>query len=155
MISVQQQDFNVDKEYQALNQYGQSGAIVTFIGRVRDFAEAGRLSQNALTNDKGNTFLLEHYPGMTEAVLEKIEAQACQRWQLLRSRVIHRVGKLSVDDQIVFVGVSSAHRADAFDACRFIIDRLKTEAPFWKKEGEQWVDAKEVDQQAADKWISG
>ena len=139
MISVQESDFNVAHEYEVLSSGDNTGAIVTFVGRVRDFGEG--------------SFLLQHYPGMTERVLSKIEQQARSKWQINACRVIHRVGQLSVNDQIVFVGVSSAHRHEAFDACHFIIDILKTQAPFWKKEGETWVDAKSSDDTAADKWL--
>ena len=142
MIKVQQGDFNISDEYQALLTKNDCGAVVTFVGRVRDFG------------GEGIPFLLQHYPGMTESVLVSIEEEAQRRWPLLASTIIHRVGELSVDDQIVFVGVSSAHRKAAFQACEFMIDVLKTQAPFWKKEGAHWVDAKDTDQQAADIWLT-
>jgi len=139
-IKVQERDFDVSKEYKSLVLAELTGAVVVFVGRVRDFA----------SNDK--TFLLQHYPGMTEKVLLNIVKDAQRRWPLLATRIIHRVGALSIDDQIVFVGVSAAHRKDAFNACEFIIDILKTEAPFWKKEGTQWVAADNNDQVVADTW---
>lgn len=143
MIFVQENDFSVADEHQKLVKVGISGAVVMFVGHVREFS-----------NDPDSPFLLQHYPGMTEKALQKIEAEANTRWQLTASCIIHRVGKLSIGDQIVFVGASSKHRAQAFDACEYMIDILKTQAPFWKKEGEVWVDAKDSDNTAADKWIS-
>lgn len=147
MIKVQQQDFDLGMEYQSLRARSQSpGAIVTFCGLVRDLS--GTTSIIAME--------LEHYPGMTEKSLQSIADQARERWQLDQVTVIHRVGKLLPDDQIVFVGVSSAHRGDAFVACEFIMDFLKTQAPFWKKEftrdGAHWVEAKSSDQQSAERW---
>lgn len=143
MIKVQAENFSVDAEYQALQIPDKTGAVVIFVGLVRDFAHESK------------DFQLQHYPGMTEKVLSEIEAQAQQRWHLLRVTIIHRVGPLNIDDQIVFVGVSAAHRKQAFAAAEFIIDILKTQAPFWKKEGGKWVDAKEDDQEAAEKWLRG
>lgn len=147
MIKVQQDDFDLGQEYTALRRRSQSpGAIVTFSGLVRDFS-----------GDENITGMeLEHYPGMTEKSLDAIAKQARERWQLDQVTVIHRVGKLLPDDQIVFVGVSSAHRGDAFAACEFIMDFLKTQAPFWKKEftsdGAYWVEAKTSDVQTAERW---
>lgn len=141
MIRVQTEDFHLQTEYEQLQKHGHSGAIVTFVGSVRDFGGEG-------------SFRLDHYPGMTEKVLEKIEQQANQRWDLISTTIIHRVGNLAAGDQIVFVGVSSRHRKNAFAACEYMIDILKTQAPFWKKEGDTWVDAKESDSEAADKWLS-
>lgn len=140
MIRIQQNDFHLAEEYEKLMQPKHTGAIVTFVGRVRDFAQ-----------DK-QTLTLQHYPGMTEKSLAAIENEAHQRWKLLSTTIIHRVGQLHVDEQIVFVGVSSPHRKDAFSACEFIMDLLKTEAPFWKKEGTHWVDAKSSDTAAAQAW---
>ncbi|VUD68183.1 Molybdopterin synthase catalytic subunit [Thalassocella blandensis] len=142
MISVQTEDFQLEREYQRLIARDGAGAVVTFIGRVRDFA----------SGDK--TFLLQHYPGMTEKVLERIEQEAKARWSIIASTIIHRVGSLNIHDQIVFVGVSSKHRRDAFAACEYMIDILKTQAPFWKKEGQHWVEAKDSDQAAADAWLN-
>ena len=147
MILVQEADFDTQQQYQALQQdCPQIGAIVTFVGLMRDFNEGDQVS----------SLFLEHYPGMTEKVLEDIRQQAMQRWQLNQIRIVHRVGELAPSDQIVFVGVSSAHRGDAFAACEFVMDFLKTQAPFWKREqtpeGSRWVEARQSDDQAADRW---
>lgn len=142
MIRIQTEDFHLQTEYEQLLEVARTGAVVTFVGRVRDFSHHSH-----------GDFFLEHYPGMTEAVLEDIEARAHKRWDLLKTCIIHRIGKLQVDDQIVFVGVSSAHREDAFAACHYLIDILKTEAPFWKKEGQLWVDANKADQSRAESWL--
>jgi len=152
MISVQTEDFDLPLEYQQLRERSlQSGAIVMFVGLVRDFSE----------NTEVSSMTLEHYPGMTENVLNNIAEQARQRWPLDGIRIIHRVGELHATDQIVLVGVSSAHRIAAYEASQFIMDILKTEAPFWKKEstksqqgetGERWVDAKVSDSTQAADW---
>ncbi|MBM7455035.1 molybdopterin synthase catalytic subunit [Oceanisphaera litoralis] len=146
MIRVQTADFSLGDEYAALSQSHQTGAVVTFIGKVRE------MNQGAAVG--GMT--LEHYPGMTEQALQQIVDQAHGRWPLLECRVIHRIGSLAPGDQIVFVGVASQHREAAFEACHFIMDYLKTRAPFWKKEqtddGERWVEAKDSDTRAAEKW---
>ena len=147
MIRVQREDFDHAYEYNALRNNDLSdGAIVTFTGLVRDMSASGELQGMEL----------EHYPGMTEKALEDIVTEARSRWTLGEVRVIHRVGKLENNEQIVFVGVSSKHRDNAFEACRFIMDILKTQAPFWKKEftesGHQWVEAKETDTASHDKW---
>lgn len=147
MISVHHEDFNVGEEYQKLVKDNRSdGAAVTFVGLVRDFNEGSSV----------NGLYLEHYPGMTENCLKDISSQAKERWSLGRVRIIHRIGQLELGDQIVFVGVTSMHRKSAFEACEFIMDYLKTQAPFWKKEttqeGERWIEAKQSDQQQADKW---
>jgi molybdopterin synthase catalytic subunit len=122
------------------------GALASFVGLVRDANDGSAVS--AMT--------LEHYPGMTEKALLDICAQAHARWQLIDSLVIHRVGALRPGERIVLVGVSSAHRGDAFAACEFIMDYLKTRAPFWKredtKEGPRWVEAREADGAAAQRW---
>ncbi|MFS0828634.1 molybdopterin synthase catalytic subunit MoaE [Pseudomonas phoenicis] len=122
------------------------GAVVSFVGYVRDFND-GR--------DVAGMFL-EHYPGMTEKALAKIVAEAEQRWPLLKVEVLHRIGALAPGEPIVFVGVASAHRQAAFAACDFIMDYLKTRAPFWKKEstgeGPRWVEGKQSDQDAAQRW---
>ena len=144
MIRVQIEDFSHTDEYKLLRDQGISGAIVTFAGLVRDFAN---------TAESPNDFELQHYPGMTEKVLDTIEHTARRKWQLEKVMIIHRVGKLSPGDQIVFVGVSSKHRKEAFEACAYIMDTLKTQAPFWKKENGNWVDAKDSDQTAADRWL--
>ncbi|KLV04716.1 molybdopterin synthase catalytic subunit [Photobacterium aquae] len=146
MISVQFDDFSVADEYARLAEGADAGAVVTFIGKVRDFNQG----------DSVTGLSLEHYPGMTEKSLAEIVEQARERWPLLKVRVIHRVGDLGLGDQIVFVGVTSAHRGAAFQACEFIMDYLKTRAPFWKKEqtpeASRWVDARETDTSAADRW---
>lgn len=122
------------------------GGVVGFVGYVRDFNDGEEVAG----------MLLEHYPGMTEKALQKIVDEASQRWPLLRAEVLHRVGRLEPGEPIVFVGVASAHRQAAFEACHFIIDYLKTRAPFWKKEdtgqGPRWVDARDTDRAAADRW---
>ncbi|WP_415894581.1 molybdopterin synthase catalytic subunit MoaE [Neptuniibacter sp. PT34_22] len=124
-----------------------SGAIVTFTGIVREL----EIADNQL-----DALFLEHYPGMTEKALEKIAAQARERWELGNIVIYHRVGRLDLNENIVFVGVGSAHRVNAFEAAQFIMDYLKKEAPFWKKEisneGEHWVEQKESDLKAADSW---
>ena len=147
MISVQQQDFNQQVEYDLLKCQTSIGAIVTFTGLVRDINQGQQISDLSL----------EHYPGMTEKCLVDIVEQAKQRWNIIASTVIHRVGQLAISDQIVYVGIASQHRGDAFAACEYIMDYLKTQAPFWKKEtmadGEtKWVDARESDQQSLVKW---
>ena len=149
MIRVQSEDFVADELMQQLRQaYPQAGALASFVGCVR-----------AEQDDQGmlQALQLEHYPGMTEKALDEICHKAEQRWPLLDVRVIHRVGDLDIGDQIVFVGVSSAHRGAAFEACEFIMDYLKTRAPFWKRElnaaGDgKWVDARDSDDAAAARW---
>lgn len=148
MISVQEADFDLQQEYKALqNDCPAIGAIVTFVGLMRDFNEG----------DDVQALFLEHYPGMTEKTLKDICRQARERWKLHQIRIIHRVGELYPSDQIVFVGVSSAHRGEAFSACEFVMDFLKTKAPFWKREithrGEsRWVEARTTDDDAAQRW---
>jgi molybdopterin synthase catalytic subunit len=145
-IKVQEEDFDIAEVNRQLCA-GRSdiGAIASFIGLVRD------LPQNRLRK-----MTLEHYPGMTEKSLAKIVETAQQRWEILDCAIIHRVGELKPADQIVLVSVVSAHRKAAFAACAFIMDYLKTDAPFWKKEsgeqGENWVEAKNSDNQAREKW---
>ena len=146
-VAVQTEDFNVQEQYELLCQRNsKDGAVVFFVGRVRDFNDG----------DEVNDLLLEHYPGMTEKSICNIVNQAQKRWALNRVRVIHRVGLMTTSEQIVFVGVSSPHRGDSFQGAEFIMDYLKTEAPFWKKEsttnGQRWVDAKQSDNTKADKW---
>ncbi|SFM01073.1 molybdopterin synthase catalytic subunit MoaE [Marinobacter zhejiangensis] len=147
MVIIQQQDFDLAEEYRKLRDSGDStGAIATFTGLVRDYGDL---------NDVTGLFL-EHYPGMTEHVIEGLIAEAGKRWDVRAARVIHRVGTLALGDQIVFVGVCSAHRGDAFAACQFIMDALKTSAPFWKKElsrqGDHWVEQKDSDREQAEQW---
>jgi molybdopterin synthase catalytic subunit len=146
-VIVQTQDFDVGFEIvQLRNARKDIGAVVSFVGQVRDLNEGGAVSQ----------LTLEHYPGMTEKSLEAIVSQAYTRWDIFDALVIHRVGTLQPTDQIVLVAVSSAHRGEAFRACEFIMDYLKTEAPFWKKEvtasGERWIDAKLSDDDARLRW---
>ncbi|WP_162063266.1 molybdopterin synthase catalytic subunit MoaE [Vibrio taketomensis] len=145
-VLVQVEDFNVGDEYQALAQSNASGAIVTFVGKVRDMN----------LGDDVVGLSLEHYPGMTEKALAEICDEAEQRWPLEAIRVIHRVGDMTTGDQIVFVGVASAHRGAAFEACEFVMDYLKTKAPFWKKErtteATRWVDSRDSDTKAAERW---
>ena len=150
MIRVQEDDFDLGAEYQKMVEGNvDAGAVVAFVGRVRDF-------QNA--NDGGDVtaMTLEHYPGMTEKELERIEIDARARWPLTDSLIIHRVGRMTPGDQIVLVLTASAHRQAAFDAASYLMDYLKTQAPFWKCEetsdGDRWVDARESDTDALKKW---
>ena len=146
-ISIQQDDFDIAEESRLLRESNSNtGAIVTFSGLVRD-----------LDNERNvESLILEHYPGMTESSLEKIIAQAQSRWSILDVTVIHRIGELQAGEQIVFVAVASLHRGEAFSACEFIMDFLKTRAPFWKKcrneNGESWVEAKTTDVDASARW---
>ena len=144
-ILITQDDFDIAGEYEALKQAG-VGAVVIFSGVVRDNADNPRLL--AMT--------LEHYPGMTEMEISSIIEEAKGRWPLASVRVIHRVGRLLPEENIVFVGTASAHRQAAFESAAFIMDYLKTKAPFWKKEeteqGANWVDARETDEDALRRW---
>lgn len=145
-VSVQTADFDPGLEIAALSAgLDDAGAVASFLGLVRG---DGGLTEMAL----------EHYPGMTEKALAAIVAEAAARWALLRVRVIHRVGPLRPGERIVFVGVACRHRGEAFEACSFIMDYLKTRAPFWKREttsaGTCWVDARESDEVAAARWTS-
>lgn len=146
-VRVQHDDFDLGAEVAALRAGDPGvGAVASFIGTVRDVSDGTRVS----------TMELEHYPGMTEKALEKIETAARERWPLLGVTIVHRVGLLQPLDQIVLVAVSSAHRGAAFAACEFIMDYLKSEAPFWKKEatpeGARWVDARVADDAALRRW---
>ena len=146
-IRVQTDDFDIGAEIAQLRKgNAKIGAIASFIGLVRDINEGDRVS----------TMTLEHYPGMTEKALEDIVSQAQSRWDIYDALVVHRVGHLRPLDQIVLVVVTSAHRGEAFAACEFLMDYLKTQAPFWKKEdtdrGARWVDARESDEAAASRW---
>lgn len=146
-VRVQQQDFDVGAELAALRAGdARVGAVAAFIGTVRDVNDGSGVA----------TLTLEHYPGMTERALEDICRQAHERWALYDTLVIHRVGPLQPTDQIVLVGVTAAHRGEAFAACEFIMDYLKTRAPFWKKEqtpqGDRWVEARSADDEAASRW---
>ena len=144
-VSVQEADFDVGAEIAALTADNDAtGAVASFVGLVRN-------EGNAL-----DAMTLEHYPGMTEKAIVAIVAEARQRWSLLGVRVIHRIGRLLPGDRIVLVVTSSKHRGDAFAACEFIMDYLKTQAPFWKKEetgqGASWVEARDSDDEAAARW---
>ena len=146
-VSVQEADFDVGAEIEALTAGdARAGAVASFVGLVRDVNEGSGISE----------MTLEHYPGMTEKALQEIVSEAKSRWDIYAVRVIHRVGRLLPTDRIVFVAVSSAHRGEAFAACEFIMDYLKTSAPFWKREvtpeGARWVDAREGDDDAASRW---
>ncbi len=149
MIRVQQEDFDVSREIASLRAGDLSiGGICSFIGTVRELSGGAAIS----------SMTLEHYPGMTERALSDIEAQACARWPLSGCLIIHRYGKLEPGDQIVLVVTASAHRQAAFDACQFLIDWLKTKAPFWKLEAgtdgadKHWVEANGSDTLAANRW---
>jgi len=146
-IRIQEDDFDISTEIALLRKgYPRVGAVVTFLGTVRDMNDG--------TQVKGMT--LEHYPGMTEKALQEILDQAKARWDIYQTLVIHRIGSLLPEDQIVLVVVTSAHRGEAFSACEFIMDYLKTAAPFWKKEdtpeGARWVDARITDGDAMARW---
>jgi molybdopterin synthase catalytic subunit len=146
-VRVQTADFDAGVEINQMRlNRPDTGAIAAFVGQVRDLNDGSQVS----------SLTLEHYPGMTEKALEDIVRQAEQRWDIFDALVIHRVGRLSPTDQIVLVIVSGAHRSEAFSACEFIMDYLKTEAPFWKKEqtqeGERWVEAKASDDTARNRW---
>ena len=148
-VRVQTEDFDVGRELAALRNADPSvGAVAAFIGTVRDVnADASVTSMT-----------LEHYPGMTEKALDAIVAEAKARWNIVETLIVHRVGPLKPADQIVIVAVTSAHRGDAFAACEFIMDYLKTRAPFWKKEetpgGARWVEARTSDDDAAARWLA-
>ncbi|MFA7268887.1 MAG: molybdopterin synthase catalytic subunit MoaE [Sterolibacterium sp.] len=150
-VSVQREPFDVTAEIARLTAGAHGvGAVASFLGLVRDMNTGSDEAANV------RAMTLEHYPGMTERALEEIVVEANGRWDLLGVRVIHRYGRLEPGDAIVLVIVASAHRGEAFSACEFIMDFLKTRAPFWKKEetpeGSHWVDAREEDDAAADRW---
>jgi molybdopterin synthase catalytic subunit len=138
-VSVQAEDFDLSTEVIEISMNSRTGAVASFVGVVRDVP-----------------MTLEHYPGMTENAIKKIVEEARAQWQILDLAVIHRYGDLQPGDQIVLVAIASSHRADAFAACQFIMDYLKTQAPFWKKEhhpdGARWVNALEADDDAAARW---
>jgi molybdopterin synthase catalytic subunit len=140
-VAVQADDFDLSTEVIDISMNTRTGAVASFVGVVRDVP-----------------MTLEHYPGMTENSIKKIVEEARTRWQILDYAVIHRYGDLQPGDQIVLVAIASSHRADAFAACQFIMDYLKTQAPFWKKEhhaeGARWVNALEADDEAAARWKS-
>lgn len=146
-LSIQTEDFRLQDEYQRLLEEDKlSGAIVTFVGRVRDISADNKIAG----------LYLEYYPGMTEKALDNILQEAAKRFQINAARIIHRVGQLNSLDQIVFVGVTSVHREDAFAAAEFMMDYLKNQAPFWKKEltasGEFWVEKKDKDRKLFERW---
>jgi molybdopterin synthase catalytic subunit len=146
-VRIQTEDFDLGAETLALRQSNRSvGALACFVGTVRDINDGSHVS----------AMELEHYPGMTEKSIEAIVDEAKARWKVIDALVIHRVGVLAPADQIVLVAVTSSHRGDAFAACEFVMDYLKTTAPFWKKErtskGERWVDARESDDAALARW---
>lgn len=146
-IFVSKADFDLDNEYhQLLSEADDAGAVVTFVGLVREMAG----------DESVNELFLEHYAGLTEKLIGEILDEANSRWDLLAAKVIHRVGKLAPGDQIVFVGIASKHRADAFAACEFVMDYLKTKAAFWKKEtdstGSRWIESRDEDQKRAERW---
>ena len=147
MIRVQLEDFDVGEEIAKLTRGNhQIGGLTVFVGLVRDMQQGQSVS----------SMTLEHYPGMTEKMLRRIEDEARSRWPLEASLIIHRYGKLAPGDRIVLVAAASAHRQAAFEACQFLIDWLKTEAPFWKleetPEGSAWVEARNSDDEAASRW---
>ena len=146
-VRVQEADFDLGAEIAALRAAdARVGALASFLGLVRDINDGASVAE----------MTLEHYPGMTEKALEEIVAEAKGRWDIYDALVIHRVGPLKPCDQIVLVAVTSAHRGEAFAACEFIMDYLKTRAPFWKREatpqGARWVDARDADDSAAARW---
>ncbi|HEV8259313.1 MAG TPA: molybdopterin synthase catalytic subunit MoaE [Burkholderiales bacterium] len=146
-VRVQTGDFDIGSEIATMRRGNPKvGAVASFIGVVRDLNEGDHVAE----------MTLEHYPGMTETALEKMVAEARSRWDIYDALVIHRVGTLKPGDQIVLVVVTGAHRGEAFEACEFLMDYLKTRAPFWKKErtraGARWVEARESDDVAADRW---
>jgi molybdopterin synthase catalytic subunit len=155
-VAVQEADFDLGVEVAALRaDDAGTGAIASFVGTVR--GDAGNGGEPTLGAPDGvRSMWLEHYPGMTEAAIHTMCEQAFERFALRGVRVIHRVGRLRVGEQIVLVAVSSAHRAAAFQGCEFLMDYLKTQAPFWKKEGtaegERWVSAREADDAALLRW---
>ena len=138
-VKVQREDFDLSAEVRAISRNTKTGAVASFVGLVRDVR-----------------MTLEHYPGMTESAIGRIVEEAAGRWQVMDCTVIHRYGDLEPNDQIVLVAVASAHRGDAFAACQFVMDYLKTQAPFWKKEhhgeGASWVEARASDDDALKRW---
>ena len=146
-VSIQPQDFDLNAEVDALRRDdAQVGAVAAFIGTVRDRSEGSPVQ----------AMELEHYPGMTERAIESMIDDAERRFDIRAARVVHRIGRLAPKDRVVLVVVASAHRRDAFQACEFLMDYLKTQAPFWKKEstpeGERWVDARQCDDAALARW---
>lgn len=146
LVKVQTEPFDQNELYRWLSEFHSVGATTIFVGKVREMN----------LGDDVSGLYLEHYPAMTEKALREIVEEARSRWELQRIAVIHRIGQLYTGDEIVLVGVSSAHRGNAYAANEFIMDYLKTKAPFWKREttthGERWIEGRESDQQAAEKW---
>lgn len=148
MIRVQEEDFDVGAEISRITDGNTDiGALASFVGLVRDYAG----------DEKVSAMTLEHYPGMTEKQLERIEAEARERWGLQETLIIHRYGRMEPGERIVLVATAAPHREAALESCAFLIDWLKTRAPFWKLEdretGEAWVDSREEDEVAADRWV--
>lgn len=148
MIRVQTEDFDIGAEISRMTDGNtEIGGLASFVGLVRDYAG----------NEKISSMTLEHYPGMTEKQLEKLEAEARERWQLQDVLIIHRYGELMPGDRIVLVVTASGHREASLESCQFLIDWLKTKAPFWKLEdresGAEWVDSRDEDTVAADRWV--
>ena len=148
-VRVQNADFDLNAEVEALRAGRPDvGAVAAFVGLVRDVNEG----------DAVKTMTLEHYPGMTEKSIQRILEEARSRWDVIDATVVHRIGELNPCDRIVLVAIASSHRGDAFAACEFIMDYLKTRAPFWKKEhtpdGPRWVEAREADDEAAARWAA-
>ena len=146
-VVIRHEDFNVAQVMAEMRaQSNNVGAMVTFVGLVRDMSYDAQV----------NNIEVQHYPGMSEKALEKIITEAHRRWELIDARVIHRIGTLGPNDQIVLVATASSHRGNAFSGCEFIIDYLKTDAPFWKKEvkpaGGEWVETRETDIQRMQRW---
>jgi len=146
-VRIQTEDFDVGIELSALRRGNPAiGAVASFVGLVRDVNEGGQVSE----------MTLEHYPGMTEKALDAIVSEAKTRWDIVEVLIVHRIGSLRPTEQIVLVVVTSAHRGEAFAACEFVMDYLKTRAPFWKKEqtpeGGRWVEARTSDDIAAERW---
>lgn len=151
-VIVQESDFSLQQVIEELRKNPNTGAVVSFIGYVRNFTNTSKAAEE----DKESFMEIEHYPGMTEKSLMAIENQTRQKWKVSDIRIIHRYGKLEINDQIVLVAVSSEHRTEAFRACEYIIDYLKTDAPFWKKESDgkvsHWVNLNLSDIDKKHKW---
>ena len=150
-IVISQKDFSIDTEYKALcSEAPKAGAVVIFTGLVRDYCQHDNKKESV------SGLFLEHYAGMTESLLQQIVDQAKSRWSVEAVRIIHRVGELRANEQIVFVGVASVHRNDAFNCAQFIMDYLKTKATIWKKEiterGSKWIEQRNSDLEAANRW---
>jgi molybdopterin synthase catalytic subunit len=157
MIRVQREDFDLGTELDALTRDNPGvGGLCSFVGLVRDLHPDARTPDSEGGEGKVQAMTLEHYPGMTEKMLERIDAEAHRRWPLEASLVVHRYGRMEPGERIVLVATASAHRQAAFESCQFLIDWLKTKAPFWKLEetpdGGRWVDARDSDDTAAARW---